>query len=147
MSWHEFIEARRAFQASAQTYVASLPVWVNVWRGWMFALFTSSVLFVPWYVEARWILLTTFASVMALDLLGTFMGGMSRFLSIALVVFWTPLIFYVFGRVRDEAANARRGRVFRIWLRVALATLAVSVMFDIYNVAHFFVVDSRIASK
>jgi len=141
MSWQEFITAREAYQANIAIYITHLPLWVNVWRGWMFVLFTSSLLFAIWRVEARWFIAITFLSVQAYDLLGTFIG-VSRFLSVALLLPWIPLAIYVYRRLPNLPRRTLSERFYMNWLRVVLVTLLISISFDTYNVIHFLAVRS-----
>jgi hypothetical protein len=45
----ELLARYQATAAEMQRYVDGLPPWVNVWRGWMFLLFTAALLFVVAY--------------------------------------------------------------------------------------------------
>jgi hypothetical protein len=138
MSWTEFVERYRATEAELQAYVERLPVWVNVWRGWMFFIFTAAIVFVLWKREARWVAVTMVASVLAYNLVAM-VSGVGRFPSIAFVVLWSPLAVYLAGRRPHLSAASRFDRVYLWWVTAALATLVVSLMFDTYNVAYSFV--------
>ncbi len=63
-------------------------------------------------------------------------SGVGRFPSIALVVFWLPLAFYIAHRRREFVAISGFDRIYSWWLTACLVTLLVSVMFDTYNVAY-----------
>ena len=135
MTWTEFIDRYRATETELQAYVAGLPVWVNVWRGWMFVIFTAAVIFVVWKREARWLALTMVVSLFAYNVVAM-LSGVGRFPSIALVVFWAPLAIYL-ARRRDRLESASRfDRVYARWVTAALVTLTISVAFDVYNVGY-----------
>jgi hypothetical protein len=68
MSFAEFAARYQSTEAALQSYVDGLPVWVRVWRGWMFAIFGLAALFVIWRVEARWLAATMIVSIFAYNL-------------------------------------------------------------------------------
>jgi hypothetical protein len=139
MSAAAFLERYRATEVAMQAYVDNLPLWVNVWRGWMFFIFTFAVVFVIWKREARWLALTMIVSVFAYNLVSMF-WAVGRFPSIAFVAFWSPLAAYFARRRPQLPRSSRFDRLYSWWLTTALATLAVSLTFDTYNVAYSFIV-------
>ena len=135
MSWAEFLARYQATEADVQAYVEHLPVWVNVWRGWMFFIFTAAIVFVFWKREARWLALTMVVSLIAYNLVAMFFG-VGRFPSLAFVLLWSPLAL-LFARGRTHLSRTGRfDRAYASWVDTALATLVVSVAFDVYNVAY-----------
>lgn len=135
MNVAEFFARYQATNAALQAYVNGLPLWVNVWRGWMFVIFTAAVVFVIWKREARWLLLTMIISLFAYNLLAM-CCGVGRFPSIALVLCWSPLAFYLKRRRSRLSMDGWFDTVYSWWLTTALATLCVSIGFDTYNVAY-----------
>lgn len=135
MSWSEFLQRYRATEADLQAYVEGLPVWVNVWRGWMFSIFTAAIVFVVWKREARWLAVTMIASLLAYNLVAMF-SGVGRFSSIALVLFWAPLAIYLARRRSRLESTGRFDRVYSWWVTACLITLVISLAFDSYNVAY-----------
>jgi hypothetical protein len=133
-----FLERYRATEAAMNAYVAGLPLWVNVWRAWMFVIFTAAVLFVVWKREARWVALTMVVSILAYNLVSMY-AGVGRFPSIAFVLFWSPLAVYLAGRRPHLARRGRFDVLYARWLTLALAIMLVSLAFDAYNVAYSFV--------
>ena len=137
MAWTEFLERYRATEAEVQAYVGGLPLWVNVWRGWMFLIFGTALFFVIWRLEARWLIAVMVGSLFAYNVVAMF-AGVGRFPSIALVVFWGPLLLYLIRRWRRLVSTTGLERIYSWWLTASLVTLAVSVAFDTYNVAYSF---------
>ena len=135
MAWIGFLDRYQATEAQLQTYVAGLPVWVNVWRGWMFFIFTIGVVFVFSRREARWLALTMIVSLFAYNVV-SMIAGIGRFPSIAFVALWSPLALYFARRRRQLSARTRFDRVYSWWVTAALATLVVSLAFDTYNVVY-----------
>ena len=135
MTWVGILERYRATESQIDTYVAGLPLWVNVWRGWMFLIFNAAVVFVIWKREARWLALTMIVSLFAYNAVAM-VSGVGRFPSIAFVVLWSPLAVYFARRRRLLTAATRFDRAYAWWVTAALATLVVSLAFDTYNVVY-----------
>jgi hypothetical protein len=133
--WAEFLARYRTTDAELQTYVQGLPLWVNVWRGWMFLVFGAAVLFLISKREARWLAVTMVASLFAYNVVAMF-SGVGRFPSIAFVLFWTPLFVYFARRFPHLERRGTFDRLYGWWATSVLATLGVSLVFDIYNVAY-----------
>ena len=133
--WTDFVARYRATEDALQAYVDGLPLWVNVWRGWMFFIFTCAAVFVAWKPEARWLAVTMVVSLFAYNLVAM-SSGVGRFPSIAFVVLWSPLALYLARRRAWLPAERSFDRVYARWVAVALATLVVSLAFDTYNVAY-----------
>lgn len=135
MSWAEFVERYQAAELEGQAYVADLPLWVNVWRGWMYFVFTAAIVFLIWKREARWLAATMVVSIVAYNLV-TMAAGAGRFPSIAFVVLWTPLAAYFGLRRPGLPRESRFDDAYRAWFTAAYATLVVSLAFDVYNVTY-----------
>ncbi len=139
MSLSEFFERYAATEEQLQAYVAGLPLWVNVWRGWMFLIFTLAIVFVIHKVEARWLAVTMIVSIIAYNLV-TMAVGVGRLPSIAFLVFWSPLAWYFLRRRPQQVGTGRFDRAYSVWMRLVLVTLLVSLAFDSYNVLYALVV-------
>jgi len=135
VSWTEVFERYQATELALQSYVEGLPLWVNVWRGWMFFVFTAAVVFLVWKREARWLAVVMLVSTLAYNLVAG-VSGPGRFPSIAFVLLWSPLAIYFAGRWPLLQSSSRFDRFYSWWFTAALATLAVSLAFDTYNVAY-----------
>ena len=129
--WTRYAET----EAQLQAYVETLPLWVNLWRGWMFLVFTAAIVFVVWKREARWLALTMVVSLFAYNLVAMH-SGVGRFPSIAFVLLWSPLAIYLARRRPALRAETTFDRVYSVWVTTALATLAISLAFDVYNVGY-----------
>jgi hypothetical protein len=135
VSASDFLARYAATEAELQGYVETLPLWVNVWRGWMFLVFGLAIVFVIWKREARWLSAVMVVSIVAYNLVAMF-SGVGRFPSIAFVALWTPLAVYLARRRPALPRETRFDRAYTGWLTTALATLVVSLAFDVYNVAY-----------
>lgn len=139
MSWSDFIIRYRDTEGQLQAYVEGLPLWVNVWRAWMFFIFTAGVIFVFRKVEARWLGLTMVVSLFAYNVVAMF-SGVGRFPSIAFVVLWSPLAVYFARRRSHLPKQGTFNRIYAGWVSTALATLVISLAFDTYNVGYSLIV-------
>ncbi len=134
-SWVDFLDRYRQTAAQIDTYVAGLPLWVNVWRGWMFFIFTAGIVFVIWKREARWLAVTMIVSLFAYNVVATF-SGVGRFPSVAFLALWSPLAVYLARRRSRIMLASRFDRAYLWWVTAALVTLTVSLAFDTYNVVY-----------
>jgi hypothetical protein len=97
---------------------------MKAWLAWMFATNLSSVFFLR-HVPARWVLAATAANVLSMQLLLRFYGT-GPHLSLPHVVFWTPLLLYLFSR-----RNALLGwSPLGVWCVVLFLTDVVSLVLD-----------------
>ena len=135
MTLAEFATRYQATQVELLAYVQGLPAWVNAWRAWMFFIFTAAFAFVIWKREARWLALTMVVSLFAYNV-ASMVWGVGRFPSIAFVVLWSPLALYFARRRPHLQRGGRFDGVYAAWVDTALATLIVSLAFDVYNVAY-----------
>jgi hypothetical protein len=100
----------------------SMPM--KAWLAWMFAINLSSVFFLR-HIPARWVLAATAANVISTQLLLT-LYGTGHHLSLPHVVFWTPLLIYLFSR-----RNALMGwSPFGVWCVVLFLTDITSLVLD-----------------
>jgi len=140
MNWTEFFEHYQATELALQAYVEGLPLWVNIWRGWMFFIFNAAVVFIVWKREARWLAGIMVVSIVAYNLVAM-LSGVGRFPSIAFVLLWSPLAIYFARRLPGLQSLSRFDRLYYWWFTAALATLTVSLAFDTYNVAYSLIAD------
>ena len=118
-----------AFDADVQL----LPQWVQYWMNFMGAVIIVSTLSYMFRRDTRllslYLLVTTVLMVFAMTWMHGQMG-MVRLLGIVHIVFWVPLIFYLWGRLQNNPP----GRVLTIVTWVLFVTLSISLIFDFYDV-------------
>ncbi len=138
-----FFEGYRLAMADKAEVVAALPAWVRAWMAWMGIVLPSSLLLAPFRAEARWVLAALVASQIATVAIG--MGfGWNRLWGLAHLLFWTPAVALLLARWRNLVWEPRiRGRslrltpVLRSWAALTAGTMAISLAFDLYDVARF----------
>ena len=110
-------------------YIAQEPIWLQAWIYWMVVVNTASFLFLK-QIEARWVLAAWIGNLIFMILLYENVGYV-RLLGLSHVIFWTPLLVYLFRR-RDKLSGATG-----VWLRILMATLALSLVVDYVDVARY----------
>lgn len=123
-------ESLEAALSAQQTYVAALPQWVHMWMGWMEFTFLSSFWFLLARVEARWVLATAVATFFGSLLVG-YLFGWSDLWGAVHIVLWTPLLVYLWRR----RPPLSQGSGFAVWVHLLMATIVISLAFDIVDVA------------
>jgi hypothetical protein len=111
-------------------HIAREPFWLQAWIYWMIFMNSASLLFVR-RVEARWVLLAWIASLVTMNQLFA-AYGYTRILGLAHVIFWSPLVVYLFRRRPRFGEGAFGG-----WARWLLATNAISLAIDYVDVARW----------
>jgi len=111
-------------------HIAREPVWLQAWIYWMVFMNTASLLFVR-RAEGRWVLLAWVLSVVTMNRLFEAFGY-TRILGLAHVIWWTPLVLYLFRRRAGFG-----GGVFGGWARWLVITNAISLAIDYVDVARW----------
>ena len=111
-------------------HVLQEPFWLRVWIFWLLFVNAAGLFFLR-RTEARWVLLACVASVVTMDrLFDAF--GYTRILGLAHVIWWTPLVVYLFRRRASFGEGAFGG-----WARWLVLTNAVSLAVDYVNLARW----------
>jgi hypothetical protein len=112
--------------------IAQQPAWLQAWVYWMVVVNLASLVFLWRRTEARWV-------IGAFLLNGIFMSwlhgatGYTRLLGLSHVIFWTPLLVYLFLRLPAIQARTAYG----IWVRVLMATNGISLVVDYVDVVRY----------
>lgn len=102
---------------------------MKAWLAWMFAANLCSVFFLR-RIPARWVLAATLANAVSMQLLLR-LYGTGHHLSLPHVVFWTPLLVYLFLQRKSLLAWSP----FGIWCVLLFLTDGVSLALDYAAVA------------
>jgi hypothetical protein len=109
--------------------LAAQSVPMKAWLAWMFAANFCSVFFLR-HVVARWVLAAMAANVLSMQLLFR-LYGTGHHLSLPHVVFWTPLLIYIFFRRNTLLARSP----FGVWCVIVFMTDLASLVLDYAAVA------------
>lgn len=119
----------------AQSLTAAImmqPLWLQAWIGWLVLVnILGAVIFVR-RPEARWVLIAMAGNAVFMNWLFA-EYGYQRILGLAHVVFWTPLLAYLWLRRRQWALQSLGGK----WIAVLFATNLVSLVIDYIDVARY----------
>jgi hypothetical protein len=111
------------------------PWWLVIWLAWLAFVNLASVAF--WReIEARWVMGAFVGAFLLMTALYE-LNGFNRFLGLGHIVFWTPLLFYLYQRL----TNVIGPRLFETWLRVLLATNGLSLVIDYVDVLRYLMGD------
>lgn len=108
---------------------------VQLWMAWMSLIFLASIAFVWKYTPARVVLgamLATIASVLYIWSLTKII----HLFGVAHILIWFPLAVYLWGAVLSQKGRERyqAHRPFYIWICLLVATIVVSLVFDIRDI-------------
>lgn len=116
------------------TKVMQEPLWLQAWVGWMMVLNTAALFFLR-TSEARVVLGCWIANVITMTVFFELFGYV-RLLGLSHVIWWTPLVIYLFSRRGSFPAGA-----VGIWLWIVLVTNSASLVIDYIDVARYFMGD------
>jgi hypothetical protein len=102
---------------------------MKAWLAWMFAVNLCSVFFLRHYA-ARWVFAATVANVVSMQLLLR-LYGTGHHLSLPHVVFWTPLLIYLY----TQRKALLRWSPLGVWCAILFVTDAASLVLDYAAVA------------
>ena len=117
---------------SFMDYIAQEPLWLQAWIYWMMAVNLAALIFSWKRIEPRWVLAAFLGSALLMN--GLFaLYGYEKILGLAHVIFWTPLLVYLFRRLPDIDRTVRFGQ----WVIVLMVTNAVSLVLDYIDVVRY----------
>jgi hypothetical protein len=111
------------------------PLWVQVWVAWMALVNLASACFLR-RTEARIVLGAFAGSFVFMNALFA-LNGFNRLLGLSHAIFWTPLLVYLLRRRSHIESQTPFGR----WVRVLIATNALSLVIDYTDVLRYLLGD------
>ncbi len=121
-----------AFDADAQL----LPMWVQHWMNFIGIVLILSTLAFLFRKDTRMLGVYQLVSIVFTAVTIMWMHsqmGMVRLLGISHIIVWTPLVIYLWQRVRNNPP----GPVYRVIMWVTLLTLVATLAFDYYDVFRY----------
>lgn len=113
------------------------PLWLQVWVYWMMILNTAALLFLR-TTEGRVVLACWVGNIITMSLLYEWVGYV-RLLGLSHVIWWTPLVIFLFLRRGQFPAGKAA-----TWLWILLLTNSVSLVIDYIDVARYFMGDGAL---
>jgi len=120
-------------------HMLASPTWVVVWMGIMGLLHIIAIplAFKDW--RPRWMLIAMAANLVFMS--GLFHKfGYSRILGLSHVIFWTPLLAYLW---KNRNKNPEREWIGR-FVKVAIAIIFISLLFDYTDVIRYILGDRAV---
>jgi hypothetical protein len=111
--------------------IAQEPLWLKSWVYWMIFINSISILFAFTRNEAHWVLTAWLANLLTMPMLFDAVGYV-RLLGLPHIVFWTPLVIYLWMK-RRSFSSTWAGR----YLWVVMATNGASLVIDYIDVARY----------
>lgn len=131
-----------------EEHVATAPMWVQWWITWMAIVNLAAILFLAqWrdgglrlgFIEAFVILAVLPPIVIFMEWLFA-QTGYTRLLGLAHIVFWGPLAIWLWTRLDRHPWET----IFGKYLRVFLATIGISLAFDVTDVVRYLLGDGAL---
>lgn len=111
------------------------PWWLMTWITWLGLVNALSLAFLD-HEEARWVLAAWIASFITMQILYE-LFGYTRILGLAHMIFWIPLVIYLYRRLLRMVGPT----VYESWIRVLLATIGLSLVIDSVDVLRYMLGD------
>lgn len=116
--------------------LGQLPQWVQYWMNFISAVLLVSTIAFLIFKTTRWLGAYLLVSTVLLVVTMTWLYnqiGMVRLIGVVHVVFWTPLVIYLWRRLRNSPPQ--KYLALLMWL--LFATLTIALVFDYYDVARW----------
>lgn len=119
--------------------IAQEPLWLKSWVYWMIFINSISIFFAFTRNEAHWVLTAWLANLLTMPMLFDAVGYV-RLLGLPHIVFWTPLVIYLWMK-RRSFSSTWAGR----YLWVVMATNGASLVIDYIDVARYLAGDGDLS--
>lgn len=113
------------------SHILQEPAWLQAWIAWMVLVNSASAAFLR-QTEARWVLAAWLGNLVTMSALYE-LNGYNRLLGLSHVLWWTPLLVYLFGL----RGTLPRGTPFGVWVALLFLTNATSLVIDYVDVVRY----------
>ena len=113
------------------------PLWLQAWVYWMMIINTAAFFFLK-TTEGKAVVIAWVGNVITMSILYE-MVGYVRLLGLSHVIWWTPLVIFLFMR-RDRFPQG----AVATWLWILLLTNSASLVIDYIDVARYFMGDGAL---
>lgn len=117
---------------SLNSAIFAQPLWLQIWIIWMVLINVPAALIFIRRTEAKWVLLAMAGNAIFMNWLFA-QYGYQRILGLSHVVFWTPLVIYLWLRREKWDMTRLSGK----WLAILFATNLLSLIIDYADVARY----------
>jgi hypothetical protein len=112
-------------------YILQEPLWLQSWVFWMIGVNLLCVAFLR-HTEARWVLAAWIGNLILMTAIFE-LNGYNRLLGLSHVVWWTPLLVYLFRQRQSVPSTG----AFAAWVRVLFLTNGASLLIDYIDVVRY----------
>jgi len=123
-------------------HMATSPTWVIIWMGIMGAVMVAAIPFAIKDLRARFAILAMIGNVIVMSALFA-RFGYTRILGLAHIIFWTPLLAYLWKTRNAHVERIWTGR----WVKLAIAVIFISLLFDYSDVARYLLGDHAVLGQ
>ena len=113
-------------------YGETQPLWVQVWVSWMIIINTLSIVFIKKRLGQIVFVVWNLNGISMVVFFAVY--GYSRLLGMSHIIWWTPLIIYLW-KVRNEE---REPKFYNIWFWTLFITIGLSLIIDYIDVFRYF---------
>ncbi len=104
-----------------------MPLWIQVWVVWLALINTASIIFFFTRAETRMVFFAWIFAGSGTFIVFYFQGQeMSRLMGLGHIIFWTPLLMYLWRRRGDIFLTRLSG----VYLHLLFITNFISLLFD-----------------
>ncbi len=122
-------------------HMMASPTWLLIWLGIMGLTVLLAIPFAIKDWRARWAIIAMIGNVVVMSALFE-KFGFTRILGLAHIIFWTPLLAYLW---KNRKAHADRIWTNR-WARLAMVVILISLLFDYADVIRWLLGERGVVS-
>lgn len=120
-------------------HMAASPTWVVIWMGIMGAVMLAAIPFAIKDWRARFAIIAMIGNVIVMNALFA-RFGYTRILGLAHIIFWTPLLSYLWKTRMAHPERIWTGR----WVKLAIVIIFISLLFDYTDVTRYLLGDRAV---
>lgn len=120
-------------------FILQEPIWLRSWLFWLMFINTASVIFAFTRKEAHWVLTAWLANLLFMPMLFAEFGY-TRILGLSHIVFWTPLLVYLWRRRAEIELRSVSGA----YLWALFVSDGLSLVIDYIDLARYLAGDGAL---
>lgn len=113
-------------------HMAASPAWIIAWMVFMGVVMMAAIPFSVKDWRARFAIIAMIGNLVVMSVLFE-RFGYTRILGLAHIIFWTPLLAYLWTRRSNHPDRIWTGR----WVKLAMIVIFISLLFDYIDVARY----------
>ncbi len=122
-------------------HMMASPTWLLIWLGIMGVTVMLAIPFAIKDWRARWAIIAMIGNVIVMSALFE-KFGFTRILGLAHIIFWTPLLAYLWKKRKTYPERIWTNR----WVRLAMIVILISLLFDYTDVIRWLLGERGVVS-